>query len=449
MKKVLIMVCIATLICFGATMAMAGGMVNKSNLSAKYFGTMTGVARIDGADIAAYNPAGTIMLEPGLTINASAQYLIKKDYENEFADSTTDSVHDTDKESIIPALYVVYKNNGPVAFFGGANVPYGGGKVQYDNGNLVTYQVGTQLAAMTSMALPGSFYTLNSHQIDAESVGISYFLGAAYKVNNWMSISAAGRYLSADVEMEGSASISDALGRYPSFTHSIGLEADASGWGGIFGVDFFPTDQMVIGLRYESRVKLDFDYEVTTDTAGILPALGITSGAKKRDDLPAAVAIGASYTLDKWRFEVNGTMYLNKNADIGGTTLREDPDGDGQGLEEKVDNGYEIGISAEYTINDSWKCSAGYLYTSIGADPQYSSKFLPDLDSHAVGLGLEWKALPSLTLNLSGGNVFYVSDSYIDNTLGNPALGPYARPNMTVEYNKNIPFLAAGIEYKF
>jgi len=126
-------------------------------------------------------------------------------------------------------------------------------------------------------------------------------------------------------------------------------------------------------------------------------------------------------------------LYFNKGADIGGTTLRE-------GLEENIDNSWEIGLGLEYAFSPALKASAGYLYSSMGVDPQYSSKFLPDLDAHTIGAGAAWSVLPQLVLNFAVGNVFYECDSYIDTSLGQ---------DIEVKYDKNIPFVAAGIQYSF
>ena len=131
--------------------------------------------------------------------------------------------------------------------------------------------------------------------------------------------------------------------------------------------------------------------------------------------------------------ELGFNYYFNSDADLGGTTLRD-------GLKKRIDDSWEVGLGGEYAISEVLKISLGYLYTSIGVDPEDSSKFLPDLDAHTLGAGFQWMATPQLAVNFAFGNVFYDGDSYVDTSLGMP---------IEIEYEKNIPFVAAGIQYSF
>jgi long-chain fatty acid transport protein len=448
MKKLLVCAAVVGLICAGAHTVLAGGAINKSNRSTEFMRLMTRTAATDSADIVTYNPAGTTQLEDGAHLNLSAQYLIEKDYSNEFLGRS----YDSDEPSLIPSFFAVYGKGDWAGFFG-FDIPLGGGKVDYENGNFTTYSVGRQVAAATNQAIitPGSPYynpqlaamfpnplagpynSVKSHAIEAESIGMAYTLGGSYQINPYMSVAAGLRYVSATVEMSGSATNASTLVPVPDITNEIDFEADGDGWGGVLGVDLFPTEKTVIGFQYKSRVKLDFDYEVEKG-ADILSKLGIVDGGSARDDLPAEINLGVSHQCTPaLRTEIGGSIYFNKGADIGGTTLRE-------GLEENIDNSWEIGLGLEYAFSPALKASAGYLYSSMGVDPQYSSKFLPDLDAHTIGAGAAWSVLPQLVLNFAVGNVFYECDSYIDTSLGQ---------DIEVKYDKNIPFVAAGIQYSF
>lgn len=429
--------------------AWGGGAINKNNLSAEYFRILTRNAATDHADIVSYNPAGTTKLDDGFYANASIQDFIKKEYSNEFGGQTYEST----EGSLIPAFYSIYKKDRFAAFFS-LNTPVGGGKVDYEQGNFVTYQVGKLRSVINSLywsAATGTStaYTLDSHQICAESYGIGYTLGGAYQINNMLSLSLGIRYIDAEMEMEGGATLRQATanGLAPStMTENIALEADASGWGGIIGLDIFPTEKMTIGLKYETRTKLEYGYKVK-EGADILSSISdpVRNGDRKRDDLPAMFGAGISYQFTPaFRAEVGLTYYFNQSADIGGTTLRNNPDGDGQGLEDKIDDSYEIGIGVEYAFSDRVKGSIGYLFTSVGVDPKYSSKFLPDLDAHTVAAGIEWNVIKNLDLTFALGNVFYMSENYTDNSLA-----PLGEPDIHLTYEKNIPFVALGIQYKF
>jgi len=447
MKRIWIGLCVLALVAAGAGPAFAGGTVNKSNLSIEYFRILARNAATDHADIVAYNPAGTIKLEDGLYANLSAQYLIEKNYKNNFNDTVYGiTEHESTEPSIVPGLYSVYKDGSWAAFFG-ANVPVGGGKVDYEKGNYSTYAIGKGLTAPFPFGAGG---TLNSHSVEGESVGMGYTIGGAYRINDMFSFSLAGRYIDSKVEIDANANISGSLNPAFNGDNPIEFEATAQGWGWIAGLDIFPSDDLVIGIRYEARTKLDYQFDVDQG-ASILSNLTpdpINDGDKKRGDLPATFGTGVSYQInDKLRAEVNLTYYFNTQADIGGESLRNKVTDQTTGvvneLEDVINDGFEIGIGAEYALSKTLKLSAGYLYTESGVSPQYSSKFLPDLDSHTIGLGCQWTPVKNLDLNFGAGYVSYMSDSYTDNTLA-PLEGP-----IVVEYQKHIPYLGFGLQYKF
>ncbi len=65
----------------------------------------------------------------------------------------------------------------------------------------------------------------------------------------------------------------------------------------------------------------------------------------------------------------------------------------------------------------------------------------PELDAETIGLGVAWQVIPRLALNFGIGQVDYKSE-----TSGTAASGAFF-PNVT--YEKDILFLAFGIQYKF
>jgi long-chain fatty acid transport protein len=414
MRKVLTGMVVLAFLLSTASLVMAGGAINKSNRSTEYMRILARNAATDSADIVTYNPAGTVQLEDGFHLNASLQYLIEKDYEGNFLDET----YASDEPSLIPSFFAVFSKDRWAGFFG-VDIPVGGGKVDYEDGNFTSYSVGQMMFLTTGLPLV-------SHHVEAESYGVAYTLGGAFQITDIFSASVGVRYIDATTEFEGGA-VNGPL------NSAIKFDAEADGWCGIVGMDFFPNDKMTIGIKYATKTELEYDYNVE-EGALILGAIDIRDGDQKRDDLPAELALGYSYQISpKLRTEIAFNYYFNKDADIGGITLRE-------GLEDEIDDSWELGLGGEFTISDTLKVSMGYLYSSVGVDPEDSSKFLPDLDAHTLGAGVKWMAMPKLAVNVALGNVFYDSDSYVDTSLGVP---------IEIEYNKNIPFMAAGIQYSF
>lgn len=182
------------------------------------------------------------------------------------------------------------------------------------------------------------------------------------------------------------------------------------------GVNIAPTDELNIGIRYETKTELDFETKVNTDDTTML-----TDGAKARRDLPGLLGLGLAYTvLPNVKLDASFTYYLNANADW-------------NGAEENVDNGYDIGIALEYTFNPQLKGTLGYLYTETGIDADYMTPEDPQLDAHGVGAGVGYEPIPDLNLNLGLAKTFYLEET----------------TSTGVKYNKEVMLLAFGIQYKF
>jgi long-chain fatty acid transport protein len=423
MKKVL--TCAGGLLLSFALVSVvyAGAIDNKTNWSAEYIRTLTRNAATDYADIAAYNPAGTVKLQDGFIINGSAQYLLK-DYKNNINGTTFDS----DEPSVVPGVFGVY-NKDKWSVFGAVTVVGGGGKVDFSQGNWTTMQATFYLS---NFYAPGS---LASSQLTGESFYLGYTLGGAYEINDMFSFSVGLRYVDAHKEASGSINYTG----LPS-PAVINYEQDGDGWGGIFGLNIAPNDKFNIGMRFETKTNIDLENKVIQDTtaafaalpAPLLTALGIQNGASQQRDLPGLFAFGVSYWLSpKLRVETNYTQYLNSHADWGGA-------------EDLVNDGYDLGITLEYHFNDSLLASIGYLRTVLGVDADEMLPENPELDANTIGAGIAYAFNEKFHTNLSIGNTFYgpVFDNDESFTL-------QSSPPITVEYEKNVFFLALGLEYRF
>jgi len=409
MKKILL--CTGGLVLsFAFVSAAYGGAIdNKTNWSAEYIRTFNRNAATDYADIAAYNPAGTVKLQEGFTLNGSLQY-VTKEYENIINGTSFKS----DEPSYLPGLFAVF-NKKQFSIFGAVSNVGGGGEVDFNQGNLTTL-LGQVLI------LPGN---PGRAQLSAKSYYLGYTLGGAYALNDMFSFSVGLRYVDATREAQGSAD-TDAV-PWPA---SISYEQEGDGWGGIFGVNLAPNDKVNIGVRYETKTNIEFDTKVITDDAtylpagGLLPYLGINNGESSPRDLPAIFAFGLSYWLNpQIRVEANYTHYFNQNADWGGE-------------EDLVDDGYDVGFALEYHFTDSLLGSIGYMRTETGIDPIDMLPENPSLDANTFGGGIAYAFNEQFHTNFSVGNSFYEEDSF--------AAGP-----VRVEYDKNNFFMALGLEYRF
>jgi long-chain fatty acid transport protein len=430
MKKLFVFLCVAGLIAASASPLFAGGIDNKTAWSAEYIRTFNRNAATDSADIVMYNPAGTTKMDDGFYGNFSALYVIK-DYSNNIGSTELDQ----DEPSFIPGFFLLYKKDRLAGFFGLSNV-LGGGKVKFENGDATTSALGLGLItnANTLLALggvPANFWYsgISNQNLEAEHIGLGYTFGGAFKINDMFSVSLAAMFVDTHKEAQGNVTIT-AANSFPGVnddaTASVDYEEEADGWGGVIGLNISPTDQWNIGIRYNTKVNLDYDQTVNVDTLNVLPALGVTNGGENTRDLPAILALGVSFKLnDKIRLETDLTYYFNEDVDW-------------MGVEDRVDNGYDLGLALEYTFNPKFKGSIGYAHTDTGIDAEDMLPESPELNADTIAGGVAYECIPGLILNLGIGNSFYQSDSFVSSTTGN-----------TIEYEKNNFFIALGVQYEF
>ena len=426
MKKVLMCVGGIALSCTVAASVFAGAIDNKTNWSAEYIRTLNRNAATDYADIAAYNPAGTVKLDEGFIINGSLQYLSKKYENNVTLGPATVLSLESDEPSYIPGIFAVY-NKGLFSIFGAFSNVGGGGKVDYSQGDVSTLMIASSLIGQPFCPFnppAGGICAAGpvSQQLSAESYYLGYTLGAAYAFNDMFSFSVGLRYVDASKELNASVTLVDST--LTPYSVPVNFKQDGDGWGGIFGANIAPNEKFNIGMRYETKTNIDFKAKVPLGPGTpILAGLGIINGAESPRDLPALLGLGASYWITpKLRTEVNLTYYFNTSADWNGE-------------EDLVDNGYDLGIALEYLFNEKLTGSIGYLRTVLGVDPEYMLPENPELDVNTIGAGIAYAFSEKFHTNFSLGNSFYTSDSFV------------APP--PIEYKKNIFFLALGLEYRF
>ena len=407
------------------SVAYGGAIDNKTNWSAEYIRTLNRNAATDYADIAAFNPAGTVKLQDGFIINGSAQYL-RKNYENNVSDPYGSNSFESDEPSIVPGIFGVY-NRDKLSIFGAVTVVGGGGKVDFNQGNWTTR--GAQITLIDDPFTPPYVAPPGPAKLTAESVYLGYTLGGAYEINDIFSVSVGIRYVDAEREAQGSGVLN--TGGTPE-TMAIDFEEEGDGWGGIFGLNIAPNDKFNIGIRYETKTNIDLEATVKQDTHDLLPPLmGISNGQERPRDLPGLVAFGVSYWINpKLRIETNYTHYLNTKADWGGD-------------EDLVNDGYDLGIMLEYHFSDRLLASIGFLRTVLGVDADEMLPENPELDANTIGAGIAYAFNEKFHTNVSIGNTFY---GPLDET---ESFTLQSDPPITVEYEKNVFFLALGLEYRF
>ena len=114
----------------------AGSVEYLSNQSPEYMRTLSRNAATDAADAVNYNPAGVMKMQDGLFFNLGGQYVFKKHSAEDNKDKygVNPDEYKSDKDSVIPNFYALYKQEKWAAFFG-FTVPAGGGEIEFDGGS--------------------------------------------------------------------------------------------------------------------------------------------------------------------------------------------------------------------------------------------------------------------------------------------------------------------------
>jgi len=411
MKKLFTFLGTVGLVFFLISSVSAGGIDNKQNFSVEYLRTFSRNAATDAADVVAYNPAGVMKLEDGGYVNLAIFHALKV-----YSNTIGGIEYESDVPSTVPGLFGVYKTE-KWAAFAAFTIPCGGGKVEYDRGNALTFAIASRLTNP-----PSPFTTIDSMNLEGDSYYYGYTLGGAYEVNEMVSVSLGVRYIDATKEAKGSAVVSAPLVPLPPTTFAVDYEETADGWGYFAGVNIAPTEEWNIGIRFETNTELDFETKVKKDDVGLF-----TQGEKLRRDLPGLLGVGVGYTITpKIKVEASYTYYLEKNAtwEDRATTPRD---------ESKGGDSYDLGIALTYTFNPQLKGSVGYMLTDTGINPDDMLPEAPELDAQTVCGGILYEVIPGLNLNFALQHTFYEE--------GKTSTG--------IIYEKDVTGLGFGIQYKF
>ena len=239
MKKILTIICLLALVLMMTDTLFAGGQMNLSNLSAEYIRTWSRNASTDAADIVFYNPAGTTKMDDGFYINAVNQtYLGGTEITRRSDDAKFDS---KDPVWSIPGVFNVYKQDNWAAFLS-ANVYFGGGAGNYTEGLPSIDLLGPQLLMLnpaTQALFPDAY--VSDMEMKGALYGIGTTVGGAYAINDFISVSAGGRY----IFYGGSSSEMSFTVSHPFagdvITEDLEIEQSATGFGGIIGINNTPT----------------------------------------------------------------------------------------------------------------------------------------------------------------------------------------------------------------
>lgn len=428
MKKLTLAAFIAT-----AAIANAASIDHIMNYTPEYNANPALQGAINTTSTVNYNPAGLVRIEDGLYINGGLQYAF-----GEYSTKVEGEQFKADLGSAVPNFSLV-KKNGRQAFFWTVGGIAGGAGVEYEDGISKYVLLQKQFQGIGLPALAGVEL---SGDAEGENRYLQSTLGTAWEIDSKWSVSGALRVVHGQRNFKGTLNVKGAeAGSIPGIDFSTAngtaytdIEREAVGFGGQFGINYAATEKLNIGMRYDTQVRMKFKTKGDGDSDIFLLGnkIGFESfypeyadGAKSRRDLPAILALGASYAVtDRWMTFVGGNYYFNKSADIDRIVEN--------GASRKYSNGYEISLGSEYAINQKWSWLAGANYAVTGAkkanyhDSEYA------LDSLMLGTGAKYKYNDNLLL--TGSVAHYMYDT---------------TKSEGVTYKKDTTALGLGFTYKW
>ncbi|MCP4221239.1 MAG: hypothetical protein GY765_41820, partial [bacterium] len=404
MKRILVVLCfiIGCVILPGNLLAQVD---NLSNMSPDWVRLANRNAATDAVDIVVYNPAGLTKLADGFHINIGNQSLIRKP-EHSFDLGMGSMTYSQDGiDAIIPNLYMAYKKKN-WSIFGGLYIPGGGAVADYPDGSITTKLLGMGITQL----FPGVYNYFVDDWLEATSIYLTGTIGGAYAFNDTISVAVALRYITAKNNVKGGLTLTNIFSSgIPDAPLELDADMTANGAGVVFGVNISPGDKLNIGLRYESKVKLDFEAEVKADGfAGTV----VVDGEKKRRDFPALLGFGLSYRFTpKIRAEFDFNYCFQKQADWGmiftPTGLKD--------YSELAGDCWSFGAGIAYAATEKLELSCGLLYTIL--DFQDMNTYYTNLgtfevlfsDNLFIGTGFKWQASKHVALSAAGAIILWKS----------------------------------------
>lgn len=337
----------------------------------------TGVAVVNNAELAFFNPAGLVFLEDRINAAVGVSAVFS---EVAWQNETFGQYSRTDNPVGTPFYaYFSYKLNEKLSLGFAAYTPYGS-SVEWENDWAGSHLVNNiDLAAIYVQAL------------------------ASYKITDNLSVGAGPIYVSGSVNFNRnlSRSLTDLEGNRSNVT------LDASGvsaFGWSAGAMWSPVDSLRIGVNYRSEIIMeaeggDADFQNVPDSPQV-PYSDTKFNAEL--PLPAELSIGASYQLnDKWlfAFDYNRTFWsVYESLDV---DFENQPDSRDSKNPRMYEDSSIYRFGAQYTANDTFTLRAGYYFDETPVQSGYFAPETPRNSSNNFTGGLSINVSDKVALDAS------------------------------------------------
>ncbi len=430
MKKVISLIALSTII---GSSVFAGGIDSKTNLSSGYHRNPSRNTECERPEAVFYNIGGTGFMADGLYVELGNQFVIKN-YSNEFSSSqatgyegiaTLFSGKYEDEEPVLfyPNADIVYKH-GKFAFFGGFAVSGGGGTLKFNDGTSMTSAL---LYSAFSSDSATALAIANDHSLEVYSVTYGETIGAAYQINDKISVAAGLRLFQSQQDL--TLSSSNEIWKSANGKKDAGYDSFGWGIGGIFGIHAKPIEKLDIAVQYKTIAKIDVEFNSIKGNLTSTLLSGAEEGDHFYNDMPAELNVGVGYrVIEPLYVNTSFNYHFNKQASMSSALSKDD--------KIDYDNSWELGGGVDWTINKYVLVSGGLMYAKQGTSSTKNNLFSPVLDSINVGLGVEVKPIENLAITAGGIYVKYFEEDY-------------TASDLNFELNKTIVLFSLGATYRF
>lgn len=408
-----------------------------------------------------YNPAGLSRLEEGKYVNVGLQYAAGHEKM-----SYNGKEHKAKLRQPVPniSFYSVDKNGANYITFGAIA---GGGKLKYNGVSGVDVATETMSKDVPYLLKLMNVSNLGVYDKGSEVMGKNMYehltFGRAFNVDEKLSFSVAGRIVHGTRELKGNLDIGIApkpkegknlrhlqehIKKNPNSLVSelkgdIDSKREAWGYGFQLGVNYKVNEKWNVAARYDSRVKLNFKAKGNENKLSLAalkkPDIGFTSfypqytpGTKIRRDLPAILALGASYqATDNWLVSAAGNFYFNRQAKMDRIS----------GKTANYKNGWEIALGNEYKLNEKFTVIGSINYANTGAPRSSYNDTEYALNSTTLGAGLRYQYDDTLAVTASVAHFMYEREQGI--------FKETHKVSENQKYHKNITAFGLGFTKKF
>jgi len=383
----------------------------------------TGVAVVNSAEVAFFNPAGMSFLDKKFNLSVGGNALFAK---TRFQNSMYNQEASTDNMGTPFSVYATYKIADWVSAGIAIYTPYGS-SVEWDKG------------------WQGS-HLVNS--IDLQAIFVQPTI--SFKIEDVFSIGGGPIYANGSVNFNRNITPNPLLG-----STNVDLEAkNITAWGYNVGMMFKLTNEVTLGMDYRSEIVMEArggsaTYQDKNAVANLNPAF--TDGTFDADlPLPAELTAGLSYKpCDKWlfAFDYNYTKWsAYKALDI--TIYNQNPTPVVSENPRNYKDASTYRFGAQYKATNKFTVRGGYYIDESPVQDGYFAPETPRNDSKGYTGGLTYQVNDKLGIDVS---FLYLHFDEIDNSYDyyNDPLTTTGYTSFGGTYKSTVFSPGIGITYGF